>query len=172
MSQTYDALGRIKTETFPNPSSFPDGEAVTYTYNNAGWVKTASNYINNITYNGRGQKTSLTYANGVSTTWTYFVSGPLINFMVKDRLTGTGNSLQDLHYTYDNVGNITAINDATATGTADRTFQYDDLNRLKHAEGTFGTNQAFKVCDYVYSAAGGSSGSIGNITNKCGVAFS
>ena len=47
---------------------------------------------------------------------------------------------------------------------ASRTFTYDDLNRLQTASGTFGSEQPFQSCTYVYSP-------IGNIDNKCGVTF-
>ena len=80
MAQSYDALGRITSETFP------DSETVTYTYNEAGWLNTAPGYINGITYNARGQKTQLTYANNLTTTWTYNVN----NFRVTNKAT-SGN---------------------------------------------------------------------------------
>ena len=38
MAQTYDALGRIRTETFPAP----DNETVTYNYDEAGWLKSVT----------------------------------------------------------------------------------------------------------------------------------
>ena len=48
MSQQYDALSRITSETFP------DSEQITYTYNEAGWLSTVSGYINGITYDAPG----------------------------------------------------------------------------------------------------------------------
>jgi RHS repeat-associated protein len=150
MSQSYDALNRITSETFP------DSETVNYSYNTAGWLSSVSGYINGITYNARGQKTQLTYANGLITTWTYNVN----NFRVTNRTTS--NNQQNLTYGYDNNGNVTSITDSLFTGS--RTFQYDDLNRLINAAGTFGPNQSQTACIYGYSA-------IGDITNKCGTLF-
>ena len=65
-------------------------------------------------------------------------------------------------YGYDNNGNITSITDSLFT--ASRTFAYDDLNRLITGTGTFGANQAPQNCAYIYNA-------IGNLTDKCGTAF-
>jgi RHS repeat-associated protein len=65
MSQTYDALSRVTTQTFP------DGEIVSFNFNEGGWLQSIPGYVTNINYNARGQQTSLTYANGIATTFTY-----------------------------------------------------------------------------------------------------
>jgi RHS repeat-associated protein len=153
MSQTYDALGRIKTETFPAP----DNEIVTYNYNEAGWLKSVNNYINDVQYDARGQKTSLTYANSRVTSWTY---DPNRFWIASQSTTG---SQQSLSYVHDPVGNITSITDNLFT--ASRSFTYDDLNRLNTASGTFGVNQSPQNCSYGYNA-------IGNLENKCGATLS
>ncbi len=82
MAQQYDALNRITSETFP------DSEVVNYSYNEAGWLSSVSGYINAITYNARGQKTALTYANNLTTTWTYDPN----NFRPTNRTTQVGYS--------------------------------------------------------------------------------
>jgi len=151
MTQTYDALNRITSETFP------DTEMVTYNYD-APWLSNVPGYINSITYNARGQKTQVQYANLVATTWTYNPQ----NFRVTNRLTsGTAaGTIQNLTYGYDNVGNITSITDPVFTAT--RTFQYDALNRLTQA--IIGTGLPAVTQDYSYDA-------IGNILNKAGIVY-
>jgi RHS repeat-associated protein len=157
MSQTYDALGRIATETFPAP----DYETVTYIYNEAGWLKRVPGYIDNadIQYDARGQKTSLTYANNLTTTWTYDPN----RFWLSTRTT-SGNQ-QNLTYVHDPVGNVTSISDAIFT--ASRTFTYDDRSRLQTASGTFGPGQSNKQCGPASNLI--SYNAIGNILVKCGV---
>lgn len=59
---------------------------------------------------------------------------------------------QNLAYTYDEVGNVKTITDTIWSGS--RSFQYDDLNRLKQATGTFGLNQAQVTHGYTYDAIG------------------
>ena len=164
MSQTYDALSRITTE------SFPDGEQVAYNYNTAGWLQSVTatvgpNYINDIQYNARGQKKTVTYGNSLITTFTYNdpvdrPSAPT-DFRVFNRTTSA--SQQNLTYGYDQNGNVTGITDSLFTGS--RTFAYDDLNRMTSGAGTFGANQSNQNCSYAYN-------SIGNLTNKCGATLS
>jgi RHS repeat-associated protein len=165
MAQTYDAMDRIKTETFPAP----DNETVSYAYNEAGWLKSVDGYINNISYNARGQKKTIDYFNTRSTTFTYNdpVDRPAApsDFRLFSRVTSANQ--QNLSYTYDAVGNVTSITDSL--GTASRNFQYDDLNRLSYAQGTFGVNQAIKTCDVAVNTL--NYNAIGNITNKCGLSY-
>jgi RHS repeat-associated protein len=154
MSQVYDALGRVTSETFP------DTESISYSYNQAGWVSAISGYVNSITYNARSQKTQLQYANGVTTNWTYNAQ----TFRVTNRNTASATgTFQNLSYTYDNTGNITSITDPVYT--ADRTFTYDALNRLTSATGNFGPNQSLITHNYSYDA-------IGNILQKGNIVYS
>jgi RHS repeat-associated protein len=156
MAQTYDALSRITGETFP------DNDAISYTYNAAGWLDSVSDsgtgYVNGISYNARGQRTGIQYASGISTTFTY---DPL-SFRLYNRATAAGVVYQNLTYGFDNAGNVTGITDAVGFGT--RTFVYDDLNRLTQAIGTFGPNQSLVTQDYSYDA-------VGNILTKAGVSY-
>jgi len=141
---------------------------VTYNYNQAGWLNSVDGYINGITYNARGQKKLVTYANNLTTTLTYNDPvdrpGAPSDFRLFNRMTSANQ--QNLTYLYDPVGNITSIDDSLFT--ASRTFTYDDLNRLETASGTFGSNQSQQDCTganrYIYNA-------IGNITGKCGAAL-
>jgi RHS repeat-associated protein len=155
MAQSYDALGRVTGRTFP------DGETVTYTFNEAGWLSSVPGYMTSITYNARGQTTQIQYANGTTSTWTYHAQ----NFRVTNHsASGPGAvGLQNLSYTYDPVGNITQVTDALYTGS--RTFTYDALNRLTSASGPFGPNFTTVSQSYRYDA-------IGNILEKAGVLYS
>ncbi|MBI1958741.1 MAG: RHS repeat protein, partial [Candidatus Rokubacteria bacterium] len=59
MSQSYNALGQVVTQTFP------DGETVTYAYNGAGWLSAIPGYVGSLTYNARGQRTQMQSSNDV-----------------------------------------------------------------------------------------------------------
>jgi YD repeat-containing protein len=87
------------------------------------------------------------------------------NFRTYTRITS--NNQQNLTYGYDAAGNVTTITDSLFT--ASRTFGYDDLNRMASASGTFGplvsNLPTAQSCLYAYNA-------IGNLTDKCGAAFS
>ncbi|HTM07264.1 MAG TPA: FG-GAP-like repeat-containing protein, partial [Verrucomicrobiae bacterium] len=163
LTQTYNALSSVKTETFSD-----DSETINYTYDNAGWLKSVSGYVSDIQYNARGQRDEIQYVNGVTTTFDYFdqlVTPPQkINFRLKNRNTTGHNpdymNLQDLDYDYDDVGNTTSITDHLFTGTRDL-LRYDELNRLVEARGKFDTNQGQITCGYSYNA-------IGNLQDRCG----
>ncbi|MCK4553521.1 hypothetical protein KAU19_00975 [Candidatus Parcubacteria bacterium] len=74
--------------------------------------------------------------------------------------TANKNVLQDFHYTYDNVGNITQIVDSSDLNGAKTTvFTYDDLYRLTQASTTDAVSGGDYLRTYSYNA-------IGNITNK------
>jgi RHS repeat-associated protein len=153
MSRSYNALGQVLSQTFP------DGDGVTYTYNEAGWLASIPSFISGITYDARGQRTQIQYANGVTTTQVYH----LTNFRLTSRsTTGSGGSQQNLTYSYDPVGNVTQILDGLWTGG--RTFTYDALNRLTSASGPFGPGQSSVTQNYSYNA-------IGNIAGKAGVTY-
>ena len=72
---------------------------------------------------------------------------------------GLGVVLQNIFYTYDNVGNIVNISDYSDTGAGKiANFGYDDLYRLTSAETVSASSTSFSNT-YTYDA-------IGNITNK------
>jgi|GEM_PF-2245152 len=128
----YDSADRTTTQTNP------DGEDVSYAFNNQGEINSvtgSSAIVNNIDYNSLGKITQKTYGNSLATNYTYSST----SFRLNRIQTG---SLQDLNYTYDNVGNIKTINDAVASKT--QTFGYDDLDRLTTASESAGYNYTYE----------------------------
>ncbi|HEV7671108.1 MAG TPA: FG-GAP-like repeat-containing protein [Thermoanaerobaculia bacterium] len=66
-----------------------------------------------------------------------------------------GPAIQDLNYTYDAVGNITQIVDASSTSAAKAvTYGYDDLHRLTSAVAINTANGANYTQTYAYDALG------------------
>src|SRR5439155_1052363 len=104
----YNALGQVVMRTFP------DGEVVPYSFNEAGWLAAIPGWVSSIAYNARGQQTELRHANGVTSTWTYHPT----NFRLTGRTTaGAAGPLQSLAYASDAAGNVTQIHDALFTGS-------------------------------------------------------
>ena len=156
---TYDGLGRVTAITYP------DASVVTQTYNGPQLqdVKEGSvTYASYGSFNALGQPSTLTLGNGVTTSYTYDSA----NFRLATLKTVKGSTvLQDLEYTFDAGGNVTALTDAKH---GDQTFGYDDLDRLTSATGTYGTiSYAYneignllsnsQVGSYSYPASGSSS---------------
>lgn len=142
---TYDALGR------PVQSEAPDGSLTANEYDDGGAlykVKTLApnstiwtEHVQQISYNEKGQRRYITYGNGAHTTYHH---DPKSYRLTRLHTTRVGApDVQDLHYTYDAVGNITDIWDKTQQTVffnnslveARQTFTYDGLNRLVEATG-------------------------------------
>ena len=137
---SYDALNRPVTITNP------DSTVITNVYNKGGLLEQVLNgeleYISNINYNARGQRTEVIYGNNSKTRYTYDDE----NFRLVNLLTTRNNGadkLQDLTYLYDAVGNIVQITNATedehyfnnTVVSATSTYEYDALYRLTEAAG-------------------------------------
>ncbi|HSC72098.1 MAG TPA: RHS repeat-associated core domain-containing protein, partial [Candidatus Methylomirabilis sp.] len=175
-SYVYDALGRLSQTTriidgvayttattytpfgAPLTLRYPDAETLTSHYTTGQLTaltsSTGGTYASGIAYNAAGQLTELTYGNGAVTKRTYEET----TLRLASIRTNEG-ALQNLHYTYDNVGNVTKIEDyQDPTHAHDQNFTYDELNRLTTASGPYGTH------NFSYS-------SIGNILTKEGVTY-
>ncbi|MCL4532070.1 MAG: hypothetical protein M1582_02585 [Actinobacteria bacterium] len=147
----YDSLDRVVT------TAYPDGEAVTNTYNAATYlqqVSGTSTYASGLTYNASGQPTGMGLGNGLSTAYGYDTRQRLASIN-----TGSG-AVQDLAYGYDGVGNITAITDTLRTEVLG--FSLDALDRLEttgspipdsHTYSTTGNLTAKGGSSYTYSAS-------------------
>ena len=148
-STTYDALNRPLTLTTP------DNSVIRPSYNEANLLErieanlrgeaTATTFVDDIDYNAKGQRTFIAYGNETHTDYTYdretyrLITLKTLrpNFEVEKR------RIQDLSYTYDPAGNITAIRDDAQRRVffdndcidASNDYQYDALYRLIGAAG-------------------------------------
>ncbi len=109
--------------------------------------------VKNIDYNAKGQRLVIEYKNGASTSYQYDDTTFRLTQLTSNRpanlnglaqqLFKTTTTLQDLHYTYDPIGNITEISDdalpiiVTAGENVVPVFRYayDALYRLMTAQG-------------------------------------
>lgn len=143
----YDALERLVRTTFP------DGSAVTYEYDERGLLTRIPGFVEQISYTASGQRAAITYANNTKTQYTYDGRQRIEHLQTLQGQT----ALQDLTYQMDAADNIVSIIDARANLTAqnDQTqnFHYDSLYRLTQVTGSYGQ------IDYGYD-------SIGNLIHK------
>ncbi|MBI3319284.1 MAG: hypothetical protein HYZ89_01680, partial [Candidatus Omnitrophica bacterium] len=155
IQRTYDLLGRLLTLTYP------DTEVASYTYNPQGGIETIdffspltqslTHLLTDVQYNAAGQLTKITYGNGTVSDYTY--NPQTLRLSQLSTHNSQLQTLQDFSYTFDPIGNVTAIADHVHTAT--QSFQYDALNRLTQAVGSYGTSL------YTYDP-------IGNMTSKEG----
>ena len=142
----YDSWNRVQTMTYP------DGEVVTYHYNAAGQVESMTSnkqgrqsvIVDRIGYDKEGHTVYTKLGNGTETTYTYDKQRERLQVM---NLTADGQTVMENRYRYDAVDNIlgitnaanptslTKINKAKLGGKSSHTYEYDELNRLVHANG-------------------------------------
>ena len=143
---TYDSWDRVQTMTYP------DGEVVTYHYNAAGQVERLTSnkqgrqsvIVDRIGYDKEGHTVYTKLGNGTETTYTYDKQRERLQVM---NLTADGQTVMENRYRYDAVDNIlgitnaanptslTKLNKAKLGGRSSHTYEYDELNRLIHANG-------------------------------------
>ncbi len=136
----YDALNR------PTAVTQPDGSVIAYRYDQGGMLQKvlhgSTEYIKNITYNARGQREAVYYGNNTRTAYTYHPENFRLTRLWTTRNAAT-ETLQDLNYEYDAVGNIVEIRDAAEKTQyfnnqaveALCSYEYDALYRLIKATG-------------------------------------
>lgn len=99
-------------------------------------------FIDRITYDAKGQRQIVSYANGVRTEFTYDPDTHRLKRILTTR-PAAADPLQDLRYTYDPVGNVTQIEDAAFPTVFNHNqridpisgYTYDAAYRLVEATG-------------------------------------
>ncbi|PDS93069.1 hypothetical protein CO659_31725, partial [Rhizobium sp. S9] len=112
------------------PTTVAVGEATTpWLYNEADLLSSIPGLIDATSYEADGQTTSITYINGVTTSFSY---SPMRRWL--DRVTTAKSTtvLMDNQYGRDKLGRIKTITGLTANDNW--TYSYDDLSRLTGAD--------------------------------------
>jgi YD repeat-containing protein len=148
----YNGLGQLETMTYP------DGEKVTYGYNQAGQVTQATgnnHYLTGAAYNPLGQIKNLPLHSGaIQQAFTYYPD----SFRPHTAsATANGNDLQNLEFSFDDLGRPKTFDDSLHTLNLDYTNGYDSLNRLIDVTGSY-------VQHYKYD-------DIGNLTKRDNFGF-
>ncbi|WIE52920.1 SpvB/TcaC N-terminal domain-containing protein [Pseudomonas sp. GM17] len=148
---TYDALNRVETQALRRVND-ATADRVSYSYARTGLVSqvrltpadtdVTQVYVDSITYDAKGQRQQIIYANGVATRYTYEPRTFRLQTLVSQH-TLDGRTLQALSYVYDPAGNITSIADTSqqvvfnANQQVDpqSSYTYDAAYRLISASG-------------------------------------
>jgi RHS repeat-associated protein len=141
---TYDALNRPVSTTMPDTSlirpAYNLGSLLERLEVNLHGDSQATTIISDLRYNAKRQHEYLEYGNGVRSNFAY---DPLTSRLSQLQTMRGVQPLQDLSYTYDPAGNITAIRDDAQQTiffnnqvvTPDAEYTYDALYRLIEAKG-------------------------------------
>jgi RHS repeat-associated protein len=145
-STEYDALNRLTRLTTP------DNSQISPTYNEANLLERvdaklrgaddATPFVTGVSYDAKGQRMQIDYGNGATTHYKYDEETFRLTRLRTTRASDNAK-LQDLSYTYDPVGNITAIRDDAQQTiyfnnqvvTASAEYEYDAIYRLANATG-------------------------------------
>ncbi|MET0491636.1 MAG: SpvB/TcaC N-terminal domain-containing protein [Actinoplanes sp.] len=138
----FDTWNRVQTMTYP------DGEVLTYHYDNGGMVDSARGvkgrntyqYLSAADYDVFGQRTRLVTGNGVTTTYTYDAADRRLAQTQAAQADGT--TFQDVTYGYDPNGNITGTTEAATPvnglgGPSTQSYSYDAMNQLVGSTGEY-----------------------------------
>ena len=142
LARTYTDSGRVSSITYPTGRTVDYDRAscackvdgIYTTYNS-----TTKTPMENLSYRPFGIANGMDTGAGGSVDNVYDESGRLT-------IANPGAAMERT-YTYDATGNLTSVN-APNTPWYNRSFAYDALNRLNHAEGPYGT------IDYTYDDVG------------------
>ncbi|RBQ17214.1 hypothetical protein DP939_25025 [Spongiactinospora rosea] len=155
----YDNFGRVLQLVYP------DGEVLSYGYDSGGQVISAIGvkgghtypYLRDMQYDKFEQRTRVSLGNGTTTTFSYDAADRSLA-LLRSTLP-TGYEFQHLRYGYDDVGNITRVQndtnipDASTTpklgGPSAQTFIHDNLYRLTQASGQY-TPDVHKTDTYAF----------------------
>jgi len=137
-SYEYDSMDR------PTTITYPDGDSVNLTYNAQTLLESIEGVVDNLDYNARNQITTKELSNGVVTSYTYDAEKLLLDRIYTE-------SLQDLNYDFDNVGNILEIEDNVLNSV--KTYGYDDLDRLTSADMSVNSVSTYQR-DFTYDPYG------------------
>lgn len=146
-SSRFDALGNVLAQTDPDSTTIhrrygllSELGAIWLSHDTSAGDGQPEPLVTDVTYNARGQRLQVAYANGIRTEHYY---DRLMARLIRLRSAGSDRVLQDLHYEHDPVGNIVSISDhaqervffrgSVVEGSSD--YAYDALYRLISARG-------------------------------------
>lgn len=140
----YNALGEIIEKTDPQNNAhipvYDIAERVKQIKLKKRGETINKEYVSDISYNPKGQRISITYGNGVVTSYSY---DPKTFQLTKLESQKGQKKLQSIHYTYDPIGNITTMEDESyktifpnnKSIDTKSDYHYDSLYRLIQATG-------------------------------------
>lgn len=129
---TYNGNDQLSTATYPG-----SGNVISYAPDALGRPTQVSGYVSSVGYWPSGQISQINYANG--TTTSYNQNSRLWPSTFSTNISNTGIYFNRSSYSYDGVGNLTAIDDNVDPARYNRTLGYDGINRLATSNGPWGS---------------------------------
>jgi RHS repeat-associated protein len=143
---TYELNFAYRSDRQLAAITYPNGglgrTMITYQYDARGNVNRVPGVVDAVEYDLARRRTSVQLANGVTQSFAY---DPITNRLSEMRLTGPGGELRRHQYSFDEAGNLVAIDSPDPKLSA--TFTYDDLYRLTAAGYGDGPNWTYGYDD-------------------------
>ena len=131
----------------PQWITYPDGEKITYGYDNGGQVVSVTGvhygqkfeYVTNILYDQYGQRIRIEYGNGTSTDYEY---DPARRWLSSIRTENPkGRTFQNISYSFDRVGNVlgyenNCLDSVSGNYRTSQSYAYDNLYQLIRVDGS------------------------------------
>ncbi len=136
-SYQYDSMNHAVNKTLPN------GQSILTAYNVQGLLENMTGIVTDIDYNALGNPSGRSFSNGLNTSLTYYAD----TLRLQQIRTG---AVQNITYTYDDVGNIESIADGVDLTVENMT--YDDLYRLERATKSYWNGTAIFAFNYSIDA--------------------
>ena len=150
MQYRSDYLGRMQWIIYP------DGEQITYGYDEGGQVVSVTGnhnnipftYVSNILYDEYGQRTRIDYGNGTYTVYEYDPARRWLDTI--NTKNKWGQNYQNIKYSFDAVGNVLGyvndcLNATSGNYKTEQTYSYDNLYQLINVEGETTYNPSHSV---------------------------
>jgi YD repeat-containing protein len=125
---SYNANDALSTVTYPRTN-----DVVSYSPNALGRPTSASPFITSVGYFNSGNLSSMSYANGVTTTYAENTRNWPSSFAASK-----GGTFLSKSYTYDGVGNVTQLTDQLNSARS-MSLGYDAISQLTSATGPWGS---------------------------------
>jgi YD repeat-containing protein len=160
-SDTIDGRTFLTTATYDGEDNlieidYPSGRRVRYAYDAQGRlqrvynVDTGQNYASAFTYHGSGALNGFTSGNGVATRLTL---DPKRYRLTSIEAGPAASPILKFAYTYYDTGNVHTLKEGT-TNETERTFTYDELDRLKTASATGPDANKYPYTQYAFDGHG------------------
>ncbi|MBK9231231.1 MAG: RHS repeat protein [Anaerolineae bacterium] len=160
----YDSADRLTWQKYPGGNAGQVGEQVNFAYTAQGLLRQVRSngstyYVGETLYNALGQVTERWLGSTTGVVQQLYTYTAAENFRLVTLKTGNASpytNLQNISYTYDDVGNVLTITDAAAYGGSQtQTFAYDALHRLSTAQASGATGYGgYSQKNYGYNAIG------------------
>src|SRR3989344_3256736 len=134
-STDYDSQDKILSLYLP-------ADTIEYNYNSIGKLNSINGFLDSINYNAFSSMTNKTYNNNLVTNIDYNELNRISEIQT--------DSIQDLIYNYDNVGNVLSINDTE--NLKSYSMGYDSLNRLIRTQIDDFSDNSNQTFDYNYNS--------------------